>query len=79
MPRSRIKEPSWTLVFRLIQEHPDGMTLEHIAEIMCCTRERVRQIQLGALRKLKKNEELKDIELFSPQYIFDIEKEIDIP
>lgn len=38
---------------RVVSEHPEGMTLEQIGRVMRVTRERVRQIEAGALRKLK--------------------------
>ncbi len=41
---------------RMVDAHPDGMTLEHIGEAMGITRERVRQIEGGALRKLQEQE-----------------------
>jgi hypothetical protein len=33
--------------------HPGGLTLEQISSLLCVTRERVRQIEASALRKLK--------------------------
>jgi hypothetical protein len=36
-----------------VASHPEGMTLEQIGQHMGITRERVRQIEAGALRKLK--------------------------
>ena len=38
-----------------------GMTLEEVATVLGCTRERVRQIEKEALRKLKKKLALKGI------------------
>jgi len=38
---------------RAVQAHPEGMTLEQIGRQMGVTRERVRQIEAVALRKLK--------------------------
>lgn len=58
---SRRKRPNpWTDLeweqhpeaMRAVQEHPDGMTLEEIGRLMGVTRERVRQIEAQALRKL---------------------------
>lgn len=37
---------------RLVEEHPDGMTLSEIGDALGITRERVRQIQEHALEKL---------------------------
>lgn len=39
-----------------VASHPEGMTLEQIGRFMGITRERVRQIEAGALRKLKQAE-----------------------
>lgn len=38
-----------------VRRHPEGMTLEQIGKAMKITRERVRQIESGALRKLIDN------------------------
>lgn len=38
---------------RAVNEHPNGMTLEEIGRHMGITRERVRQVEATALRKLK--------------------------
>lgn len=39
----------------VIQANPEGMTLEQIGATMSITRERVRQIEAGALEKLRNN------------------------
>lgn len=39
---------------RFVADHPGGATLGEIAEYMGVTRERVRQIEFGALKKLAK-------------------------
>jgi len=44
------QHPECIAVIRL---HPEGMTLEQIGETMSITRERVRQIEAGALVKLR--------------------------
>lgn len=38
---------------RVVRAHPEGMTLEQIGEVLGLTRERVRQIEVTAVRKLK--------------------------
>lgn len=38
-----------------VRAHPHGMTLEEIGQVMHITRERVRQIENTALRKLAEN------------------------
>lgn len=38
---------------KIVAEHPDGMTLEEVGEVLGVTRERVRQIESAALRKLR--------------------------
>lgn len=38
---------------RVVSEHPDGMTLEEVGKVLGVTRERVRQIEADALRKLR--------------------------
>lgn len=42
---------------KLVRDHPDGMTLEEIGEILGVTRERIRQIELIALDKLRRGRE----------------------
>jgi hypothetical protein len=42
---------------KLVRDNPDGMTLEEIGEILGVTRERVRQIELVALEKLRRGRE----------------------
>lgn len=42
-----------------VESHPEGMLLEEIGELMGLTRERVRQIEEAALRKLKRQREVK--------------------
>lgn len=37
-----------------IDKHPDGATLEEVGEVLGITRERVRQIEFSALRKLRR-------------------------
>lgn len=37
----------------VVNEHPDGMTLEEVGAVLGVTRERVRQIEAAALEKLK--------------------------
>ena len=39
---------------KIVRENPDGMTLEEIGDVLGVTRERVRQIEVIALDKLKK-------------------------
>jgi len=39
-----------------VDEHPGGATLEEVGEELLLTRERVRQIEVAALRKLKGSE-----------------------
>lgn len=51
--RPRGYQPSWEDVFALIEENPDGMSLEDIGKVFGMTRERVRQIEVGALAKIK--------------------------
>ena len=43
-------------VQKIVDEHPDGMTLEEVGRVLGVTRERVRQIEVVALRKLKKGD-----------------------
>jgi len=45
----------------VVAEHPDGMTLEEVGDLMGLTRERIRQIELTALRKLRKAEAAGDV------------------
>lgn len=42
---------------KIVRENPDGMTLEEIGEILGVTRERIRQIELIALDKLRRGRE----------------------
>ncbi len=37
---------------RFVEEHPDGATFEEVGQELGCTRERVRQLEATALRKL---------------------------
>ena len=39
---------------QLIREHPNGMRLEQIGEALRCSRERVRQLEAQAIRKLRR-------------------------
>lgn len=45
-------EPSWSEVWDFIEAHPHGGTLEEVAEAFGSTRERIRQVETKALRKL---------------------------
>lgn len=38
---------------RLVAEHPDGMTLEQVGDVLGVTRERIRQIEAAALKSLR--------------------------
>lgn len=38
---------------KVVDEHPDGMTLEQVGDVLGITRERVRQIEVIALQKLR--------------------------
>lgn len=38
---------------RLVEANPDGMTLEQVGDVLGVTRERVRQIEAGALKSLR--------------------------
>jgi hypothetical protein len=46
------QEPSWSAVMEFVHRHPGGATLEEVGDAFGVTRERVRQIESGALRKL---------------------------
>lgn len=48
-----IREPSWNEVLDFVESHPDGASLEEIAEVFKCSRERIRQIEDEALAKLR--------------------------
>lgn len=61
--RSRSFDPWHDLEFyedsdvqEIIKKHPDGMTLEQVGEVIGVTRERVRQIEVIALHKIKTGE-----------------------
>lgn len=47
----------WT--WYITKVHPDGLTLEQISELHGLTRERVRQVEEAAMRKVKKLERLR--------------------
>lgn len=54
-------ELPWALhreAHEVVAAHPDGMTLEEIGDILGLTRERVRQIEASALRKLRKGRKI---------------------
>lgn len=42
---------------KIVQENPDGMTLEEVGDVLGVTRERVRQIQEIAIDKLRRGRE----------------------
>lgn len=46
--------PESSCALDLVDERPDGMTLEEVAVVLGCTRERVRQVEEDALVKLTK-------------------------
>ena len=49
------KETPWEddlVCQKLVRDNPDGMTLEQVGQVLGLTRERVRQIEEQALRKL---------------------------
>jgi len=46
--------PGTECVLKIVERHPDGMRLEEIGSFTNLTRERVRQIEYAALRKLHK-------------------------
>jgi hypothetical protein len=46
------EDDPWAQTF--VEEHPGGATLEEVAEVLGVTRERVRQIESKALRKLRR-------------------------
>ncbi len=37
---------------KIVEEHPDGMTLEEVGKVLGVTRERIRQIEVVAIKKL---------------------------
>jgi hypothetical protein len=41
--------------------HPDGMTLEHVGDVLHLTRERIRQIEAGAKKKTRGSGDLNDV------------------
>lgn len=51
--RQRGYQPPWDEVFQHIEDNPDGMSLEDIGKVFGLTRERIRQIELDALAKIK--------------------------
>ena len=53
--------PLWAddWVWYVTHVHPDGLTLDQVGEFYGLTRERIRQLEEGALRKLRKAAELK--------------------
>jgi len=44
--------PTDSCVLDLVDAHPNGMTLKEVALVLGCTRERVRQIEVTAMKKL---------------------------
>jgi hypothetical protein len=60
VPQTHLRPDPWAELewwqhpeaIRVVREHPEGMTLEQIGRVMGVTRERVRQIEAGALKKL---------------------------
>lgn len=54
-PERRTREPSMAEVLAIVAENPNGMTLDEIGQVLGVTRERVRQIEFSALRKLRLN------------------------
>jgi len=44
--------PGESCIEDLVEAHPDGMTLDEIARVLGCTRERVRQVETVALAKI---------------------------
>lgn len=47
------REPEWSEVWALIEDHPGGMSCAEIGEVFGVSRERIRQIEEGAIRKLR--------------------------
>jgi hypothetical protein len=56
-----INVPYWAddWVWYVTHVHPDGLTLDQVGEFYGLTRERIRQIENGAMRKVRKAAELK--------------------
>ena len=46
--------PDWSTVWKFIEDHPDGGSLEEVGEVFGCTREYIRQVEVSALRKLQR-------------------------
>lgn len=58
----RCSLPSGGCVFALLRANPDGLTLEEVGRVFGLTRERIRQIEAVAIRKLRLREERADAE-----------------
>ncbi len=54
-----VEDMPYSCEIDLIKAHPEGVTLQALADQLNCTRERIRQIQVAAIKKLKLRTNLK--------------------
>lgn len=57
--RSKVNDREWDILCRIYGIETEPMTLHEISEIYGLTRERIRQIGAGAIKKLKRSREMK--------------------